>query len=93
VSRLLILYSDPISNYSVLTRFRDSLLEESHRLTFARSCFMATSTSCIDLPDTVNVVSSANILGVECSKQRGKSFIYRLEIEEAQRLNLEEFHT
>jgi hypothetical protein len=54
----MILYCDPISKYSVLTRFRDNLSEESHRLKFARSWLMATSTSCIDLrhlPDTVNV--------------------------------------
>ena len=43
-----------------ISMYSDSLFAQSHWLTFERLWLMATCTSWRDLPDTVNVVSSAN---------------------------------
>ena len=72
---LLILCQDPISRYSVLMRFNDSLFAGSHCLTLARSQVMVICNLEIDLPDGVNVVSSAIIFVDEYSKVFEKSLI------------------
>ena len=72
---LLILGRDPIKIYSVFAIFKLSLFEDNHTLTFFKSLFAISSASFNGLPTAVRLVSSANILGVVCLRQFGKSFI------------------
>jgi hypothetical protein len=72
--RLLRLNGLPITKYSVFVRLRLNLLANSHSLILIKSQLILDSICCIDLPEAVRVVSSANILILEFSTQFGKSF-------------------
>ncbi len=61
-----------------------NLSANSHSLILIKSQLILDSICCIDLPEAVRVVSSANILILEFSTQFGKSYhSHKLEIVEA----------
>ena len=67
---------EPIRRNSVFVIFKVSLLAASHTRILSKSRLIQLFISSTSLPTKVILVSSAYILGWECWRQLGRSFIY-----------------
>ena len=67
---------EPIRRNSVFVIFKVSLLAAGHTRILSKSRLIQLFISSTSLPAKVILVSSAYILGWECWRQLGKSFIY-----------------
>ena len=68
---------EPINRNSVLVMFNVSLLAASQTRILSKSRLIQLFISSASLPAKVILVSSAYILGCECWRQLGRSFIYK----------------